>query len=217
MKKNNRNILFASVACYLGFLVILYLLLAHHSMVQSFDDHLTSWIQGHSSPWFDQLNIGLSTIGNSLYTSLLTLVVVIFLLYRKQVAWVAFLLVNLTFFTLLNSLVKVSVGRMRPTGHRLMAAGGFSFPSGHTTLAVVFYGSLFIIAGYLITNKKWQRLFRVFCILMIVAIGYSRVVVGDHYPTDVMGAWLLTTGDLLLSWYAFKTHVLVSSVNQKDQ
>ncbi len=64
-----------------------------------------------------------------------------------------------------------------------IAAQGFSFPSGHSTNAVTVYGSL-----GLALNKKWMT---VLAVALPLLVGFSRVVVGAHYPTDVLVGWLL--------------------------
>ena len=74
-----------------------------------------------------------------------------------------------------------------------IAAQGFSFPSLHATESVVLFGPLFSLF-----KKRWAR---VLCILLIFVIGYSRVYLGVHYPTDVLAGWLL--GFLALAVMSF--------------
>lgn len=65
-----------------------------------------------------------------------------------------------------------------------VTAQGYSFPSGHSTSAVAAYGSL-------AAHEKKNRLFWALAILLPLLVGFSRVVVGAHYPTDVLAGWLL--------------------------
>ena len=65
-----------------------------------------------------------------------------------------------------------------------VAAQGYSFPSGHSSGAVSVYGSL-------AAHEKKNRLLLVIAILLPLLVGFSRVVVGAHYPTDVLAGWLL--------------------------
>ena len=71
-----------------------------------------------------------------------------------------------------------------------IAAQGYSFPSGHSTNAAALFGSL---AKQF--RKKW---FTALAFVMPLLVGVSRVVVGAHYPTDVLGGWALGTLALLL-------------------
>ncbi len=65
-----------------------------------------------------------------------------------------------------------------------VAAQGYSFPSGHATNAVVVYGSL-------AAHEKKRKLLWVLAFLLPLLVGFSRVFVGAHYPTDVLFGWLL--------------------------
>ncbi len=77
-----------------------------------------------------------------------------------------------------------------------IAAQGFSFPSGHSTNAVTAYGSIAV------SMKK--RVFTVIGIALPLLIGFSRMVVGVHYPTDVLCGWLLGGVCILIMNTLFK-------------
>lgn len=86
--------------------------------------------------------------------------------------------------------VKLFIKRPRPSFFTpLLHESGFSFPSGHSLIAMVVYGLL----GYFLlhlTKNFWARLaVRIGTVLLVVAIGISRIYVGVHYPTDVLAGW----------------------------
>ncbi|MGA7731840.1 MAG: phosphatase PAP2 family protein [Chloroflexia bacterium] len=98
---------------------------------------------------------------------------------------------------LLNKVLKLVVERPRPrhTLHRQDPSGS-SFPSNHITMSLCAYGALAYLA--LARQEKrpvrW-RLSRLGLVaLLIVAIGYSRIFLGVHYPSDVVGGWLVGVG-----------------------
>jgi len=94
----------------------------------------------------------------------------------------------------LAALIKLLVGRERPSSglvHVAQALASPSFPSGHTVHYVVFYGFL---AYVIVTNFRdtWaRRAVLGVCVVLIVLVGPSRVYLGEHWPTDVIGGYLI--------------------------
>jgi membrane-associated phospholipid phosphatase len=90
------------------------------------------------------------------------------------------------------------VARARPPEHlRLVHAAGYAFPSGHTTTATLAY----VIAAVLLTRSWPSHRVAIFALAAIVsvAVGLSRIYLGVHWPTDVLGGWLLA-GSWLALW-----------------
>ncbi len=93
--------------------------------------------------------------------------------------------------TILSEIVKLLVGRSRPHLFPPLAPeSGFSFPSGHTLTSIAFYGMCAIVASWFIAG--WGRwAIALVSILLILLVGYSRIYLGVHYPSDVLGSALL--------------------------
>jgi undecaprenyl-diphosphatase len=104
---------------------------------------------------------------------------------------------------LVNRLVKHLVARPRPTMENVRVSGEWaneSFPSGHVTFYVCFFGFLFFAAFALLPRGSWLR--RVACglaALPVLLVGLSRVYLGAHWPSDTLGAYLLSGLWLALS------------------
>ena len=94
--------------------------------------------------------------------------------------------------TMLYKWAKLFYARPRPEmGFHLIEQGGLSFPSGHSMTGLVFYGLLiYFIAEYGKENRAQKALMNLMFVL-IVLIGFSRVYLGVHYPTDVLAGWFL--------------------------
>lgn len=86
-------------------------------------------------------------------------------------------------------LLKDFFQRVRPAGEHLVSAYGFAYPSGHALLAVAFYGYLAVVAGRRMRNPG-RVLVGALAALLVFLIGWSRVYLGVHYPTDVLGGYL---------------------------
>lgn len=117
---------------------------------------------------------------------------IIFILLRRK-SWISiFLLILSTLGSLgLNSLLKHYYVRVRPIQYFLVEKTGYSYPSGHAMVSMTFYTVLtYLISENLIEKRK--RIFLwVLNFIIIILIGYSRIYLGVHWPTDIIGGYIL--------------------------
>ncbi|MBI4304914.1 MAG: phosphatase PAP2 family protein [Chloroflexi bacterium] len=102
------------------------------------------------------------------------------------------------------------VQRERPPAELVNAAdsfGGLGFPSGHAFQAVLLFGILAFLASDLIKNRIWRRLLQGALVMLVIAIGISRVYLGAHWTSDVVGGYLWGTAFLLVLWRLFRSRV----------
>ncbi|MDE1549028.1 phosphatase PAP2 family protein [Jeotgalibaca caeni] len=91
----------------------------------------------------------------------------------------------------LNQFFKFLFERPRPPIQHLVEQGGYSFPSGHSMGATILYGSIVFLLVQL-GKKRWMKWLALFlAATMIVIIGISRIYLGVHYPSDVIGGFSL--------------------------
>ena len=166
---------------------------------------LLYWLQGLHAPWLDQVMAALTFLGNAGWFWIV-LGAVLFCA-RKTRGWgLAVLLSLLAGFLLGNCLLKPLVGRQRPCwidpGIALLVANpaDFSFPSGHTLAGFEAAVSIFLY------HKGWGSA----ALLLAGLIGFSRLYLFVHFPTDVLAGALLGTG------IALAVHRLMEMAGRKD-
>jgi len=122
------------------------------------------------------------------------------LLWRRTGRWQPLALTPgwLAVGQLLRLTINQAVGRPRPPDAlHLVGAGGFTFPSGHTTTATLGYGLIALLVVALFpAARRWAVLAAV---VLAAAVGLSRVYLGVHWPTDVFGGWALGVACLALA------------------
>ena len=107
--------------------------------------------------------------------------------------------------TALYQIMKYIFQRPRPDlALRLIEQGGYSFPSGHSMNCLVSYGILIYLLLKYCENRRLAKILSVGLGLLIVLIGFSRVYVGVHYPTDIIGGWSLGIAVLVAIIYGFE-------------
>jgi undecaprenyl-diphosphatase len=123
---------------------------------------------------------------------------------RRQWRLTAYLLVVGGGELVLDPVLKALVGRLRPVVANPIAHGnGNSFPSGHALGSIVCYGALFLV--FLPAARgTWRRVFTAVIVTLIAAIGISRLLLGVHYISDVLGGWTLGITWLGITAFAFE-------------
>lgn len=123
-----------------------------------------------------------------------------------------FCTVNLVLVVLLNVLLKELVQRPRPEDINLVVETGFSFPSGHSMVAMAFFGLLV----WLVWHYERDRTLQLACCagfsLIILLIGISRIYLGVHYASDVLAGFCIS-----LAWLAMYTSVAAPFLLQEAE
>ena len=125
------------------------------------------------------------------------LTIILFILIKNKKIGVS-IFSNLAIITALNQLLKNILQRPRPTEYRILEETGYSFPSGHSMISMAFYGYLIYLIYKYVKNKyvKWTSM--VLLSLLICSIGISRIYLGVHYTSDVLGGFLISISYLVM-------------------
>ena len=137
----------------------------------------------------------ITNLGGAICLIVLT-IILIFLIKNKKIGLSIF--ANLVIVTGLNQLLKRILQRPRPTEFRIVEETGYSFPSGHSMVSMAFYGYLIYLIYKYVKNKyiKWSLIVLLSC--LIVGIGTSRIYLGVHYTSDVLGGFLISVSYLVI-------------------
>lgn len=106
--------------------------------------------------------------------------------------------INLVCSTILNFTLKNIIQRPRPTEYRIIDESGYSFPSGHSMVSMAFYGFLIYVIYKNVKNKYIKVISILLLSALIFSIGASRIYLGVHYLSDVIGGFLLAISYLVL-------------------
>ena len=170
---------------------------------EAFDLGTLFWFGTHHRPWLTQLLKAVTTLGNPPVASALVALAGVVLALSGRARTAAILLVAILGGLLLSELTKWSVHRPRPdvVWREIPLPGPGSFPSGHAFIGMAFYAGLALVGPRRLSTGA-----RVFLacagFALALLIGVSRIYLGVHYPTDVLGGWTLGLACALWAYWA---------------
>ena len=200
LKRRELTLLFVGLGACL--LLLVFLMLAGEVIegdTQAFDTKILQALR-HSDdpsrpigpPWMEESLLDLTAIGGPTVLGLVVLAVIGFLLLQTRFRTALFVAATWLSGEIVNSAMKHAFNRPRPTiVPHLREVFSTSFPSGHAMESAIVYLTL----GTILMRVADSRLTKVYClgiaVLLTVLVGTSRVYLGVHYPTDVLGGWII--------------------------
>ena len=154
-----------------------------------FDLRAERWFYAHQVPWLTSVMSAVSRWHEWRPVSIATFVLALFLVWRRQWYWLVAVACAIPGGTALNTLLKLVLHRARPNLTELAATlRTYSFPSGHTVAATLFYGFIAVYLASLVSAWRWRVLAVLGAMLMVFFVALSRVYLGVHYVSDVLAA-----------------------------
>ncbi|MGQ4649907.1 phosphatase PAP2 family protein [Lyngbya aestuarii] len=155
---------------------------------QAIDQAILQVFASFHTPLLNQIMVGVTFLGEPLWLTALSVVFGIVLLRQGRWTAVITLIIASGGAIGLNFLLKAVFARSRPTlWQHIVDVNYYSFPSGHAMISLVIYG---LIGYWLVTRLKvWQIPIISITVLLIAAIGVSRLYLGVHWPTDIIAGY----------------------------
>jgi undecaprenyl-diphosphatase len=173
------------------------------------DRDVAAWFHARTTSTGIHTMLAITQLGGFGVVTTISMLMGLFLL-RSQIydRFVQFLLIVPTgmLFTLL---LKFVFRRVR-LDYSAVTTTGYSFPSGHTMAATLLYGFLALFAISHLRSGNWRLLVFITATSLVVAVGFSRIYLGAHYLSDVLGA--LTAGLGWLIYFYYRGWVLAGSL-----
>ncbi len=147
----------------------------------------------------------ITNFGGAIFLIVLTIALII-IIKNKKIGLSIFS--NLVVVAVLNQVLKRILQRPRPTEYRIIEETGYSFPSGHSMISMAFYGYLIYLIYKYVKNKYIKWISIVLLNILICSIGISRIYLGVHYTSDVLGGFLISISYLVIYISAINKFVI---------
>lgn len=191
MKEKQQHLRNASFLA-LAFAILGYAVKFYPEQLTGFDSSIQSAIRGTLPALATQFWTTITVLGNTVVIFGIALLLAFFFYQKNWKAESYFVFGGLAVLGLVSTAMKYLYQRPRPSIEWLIQTIGYSFPSWHTASTLLVAGILVIILHQRMKAGLRRSLFQLGLLLLAVLVGVSRIYVGVHYPSDILGGWLLS-------------------------
>ncbi|KQL53795.1 phosphatidylglycerophosphatase [Heyndrickxia shackletonii] len=174
------------------------------TQIRHFDRRIIDLVQGHISDRLTTIMLWITFFGSVKGVALITFIVCVCLYITRHRLLGMYLAITVALGAGgFNQILKLIFKRARPDIQPIIAESGYSFPSGHSMGSMILYGSLAFIL-FKAYNRMWAKILGVVVgVVLVFIIGISRIYLGVHYPSDVLGGYLAGAFWILICMIAF--------------
>ena len=154
-----------------------------------FDKKILLDIHSHATPFLNTLMLHTTNVGSPVFLAVVAFLLGVYFAYKKQIKNFLIIGSSMVGAAGLAFIIKTLVERPRPHlwRHAIAHDSSFSFISGHATMSMALVAALIAI----VWHTKWRIPTIVIGGLYVLYIGFSRLYLGLHYPTDIIGGWIV--------------------------
>ena len=168
--------------------------------ITAIDTNFTEFLFNHRSETLNQFFYAVTQFGSIKIVGILIPFTILALFYYKKRDLLLPMIVTLVGSESVAYIIKLAIHRKRPgEGIAYYVEKTYSFPSGHATITMAFYGFLIYFLLRLERQYKTSYILSVILVILIFLIGFSRIYLGVHFLSDVLGGYLVGGLWLLLS------------------
>lgn len=173
-------------------------------LARAVDEAVLHWFAAYRAAWLDDVMRHITRLGDGIVVVMVVLTSAVFL-WLTHHRWSVFLLLGgVIGGQVVNNLLKLVFDRPRPDIVDVATSvQTSSFPSGHAMAAILAYGTVAYLASRLEPTPALRRTTWAIAALLVIGIGASRMYLGVHYPSDVIGGFVAG-----LAWLAFVVAVM---------
>ena len=199
MKNSLKHYKNASYAA-LAFVILGYVVKFYPAYLTGFDTAIQTTIRDDLPAIASQFWTSITVLGNVIPLFSLVFILAVFFYWESWKAEACLLVGSLFLMMGASTALKFLYQRPRPTIEWVISTIGYSFPSWHTAATMLVAAVLAIVLYQRCQRKFWRYFGQVLVIALAILVAISRIYIGVHFPTDIIGGWLLAL-TLLLGLY----------------
>lgn len=194
--------IFLLLFVFIGYVVKFY---PHSTILTTFDMGIIQHVQGFIEPKITEIMTFITSLGSPAFDIMVSVIIFAVFVFKRRYVEAIYLAINMALIAGVgNQVLKLIFHRERPDFLRLTFESGYSYPSGHAMGSLLLYGTIFILVCTMTKSKALHWLTGLVCAVLVIGVGISRIYLGVHYPSDIIGGWLMAGGYLLLTYPIFR-------------